>query len=50
MDDVNLFGEIQVLTRAATGTRPTATSTPANTEEKVRKLIDEHVTVLAVSP
>ena len=49
VDDVNLFGEIQVLTRRRYRDTPDGDFDPRKYKEKVRKLIDEHVTVLDLS-
>ena len=46
VDDANLFGEIQVLTRRRYRDTPDGDFDPFKYKEKVRRLIDEHITVL----
>jgi type I restriction enzyme, R subunit len=47
--DINLFGEIQVLTRRRYRDTPDGDFDPHKYKEKVRRLIDQHVTVLDLS-
>ena len=49
VDDVNLFGEIQVWTRRRYRDTPDGDFDPSKYKEKVRRLIDEHITVLDLS-
>ena len=49
VDDVNLFGEIQVRTRRRYRDTPDGDFDPHKYKEKVRRLIDEHITVLDLS-
>ena len=49
VDDANLFGEIQVLTRRRYRDTPDGDFDPSKYQEKVRRLIDEHITVLDLS-
>ena len=49
VDDANLFGEIQVLTRRRYRDTPDGDFDPSKYKEKVRRLIDEHITVLDLS-
>ncbi|WP_419845158.1 type I restriction endonuclease subunit R [Candidatus Poriferisocius sp.] len=46
VDDVNLFGEIQIRTRRRYRDTPEGDFDPLKYKEKVRRLIDEHITVL----
>ena len=48
-DDVGLFGEIQVTTRRRYRDTPDGDFDPRKYSEKVRRLIDEHITVLDLS-
>ena len=47
--DVNLFGEIQILTRRRYRDTPDGDFDPRKYSEKVRRLIDQHMTVLDLS-
>ncbi|MDE0120944.1 MAG: type I restriction endonuclease subunit R [bacterium] len=47
--DVNLFGEIQIRTRRRYRDTPDGDFDPYKYQEKVRRLIDEHITVLDLS-
>ena len=47
--DANLFGEIQILTRRRYRDTPDGDFDPRKYSEKVRRLIDEHMTVLDLS-
>ena len=49
VDDVNLFGEIQVRTRRRYRDTPDGDFDPHKYKEKVRRLIDEHVVALDLS-
>ena len=49
VDDVNLFGEIQIRTRRRYRDTPDGDFDPYKYKEKVRRLIDDHVTVLDLS-
>ena len=49
VDDVNLFGEIQIRTRRRYRDTPDGDFDPYKYKEKVRRLIDEHITVLDLS-
>ena len=49
VDDVNLFGEIQVRTRRRYRDTPDGDFDPHKYKEKVRRLIDRHITVLDLS-
>ena len=49
VDDVGLFGEIQVTTRRRYRDTPDGDFDPRKYSEKVRRLIDEHITVLDLS-
>ena len=49
VDDVNLFGEIQIRTRRRYRDTPDGDFDPYKYQEKVRRLIDEHITVLDLS-
>ena len=49
VDDVNLFGEIQMLARRRYRDTPDGDFDPHKYKEKVRRLIDEHITVLDLS-
>ena len=49
VDDVNLFGEIQIRTRRRYRDTPDGDFDPYKYQEKVRRLIDEHMTVLDLS-
>ncbi|MXY75679.1 MAG: type I restriction endonuclease subunit R [Acidimicrobiia bacterium] len=49
VDDVNLFGEIQIRTRRRYRDTPDGDFDPYKYKEKVRQLIDAHVTVLDLS-
>ena len=49
VDDINLFGEIQVRTRRRYRDTPDGDFDPHKYKEKVRRLIDEHITVLDLS-
>ena len=49
VDDVNLFGEIQVRTRRRYRDTPDGDFDPHKYKEKVRRLIDQHITVLDLS-
>ena len=49
VDDVNLFGEIQVRTRRRYRDTPDGNFDPHKYKEKVRRLIDEHVVALDLS-
>ena len=49
VDDVNLFGEIQVLTRRRYRDTPDGDFDPRKYKEKVRRLIDAHVMALDLS-
>ncbi len=49
VDDVNLFAEIQVRTRCRYRDTPDGDFDPYKYREKVRRLIDEHITVLDLS-
>ena len=49
VDDVNLFGEIQIRTRRRYRDTPDGDFDPYKYKEKVRRLIDAHITVLDLS-
>ncbi len=49
VEDVNLFGEIQIRTRRRYRDTPDGDFDPYKYKEKVRRLIDEHITVLDLS-
>ena len=49
VDDVNLFGDIQIRTRRRYRDTPDGDFDPYKYKEKVRRLIDEHITVLDLS-
>ena len=49
VDDINLFGEIQIRTRRRYRDTPDGDFDPYKYKEKVRRLIDEHITVLDLS-
>ena len=49
VDDVNLFGEIQIRTRRRYRDTPDGDFDPHKYKEKVRRLIDQHITVLDLS-
>ena len=49
VEDVNLFGEIQVWTRRRYRDTPDGDFDPYKYKEKVRRLIDQHITVLDLS-
>ena len=49
VEDVNLFGEIQIRTRRRYRDTPDGDFDPYKYQEKVRRLIDEHITVLDLS-
>ena len=49
VDDVNLFGEIQIRTRRRYRDTPDGDFDPYKYKEKVRRLIDDHITVLDLS-
>ncbi|MCY3911271.1 MAG: HsdR family type I site-specific deoxyribonuclease [bacterium] len=49
VDDVNLFSEIQIRTRRRYRDTPDGDFDPLKYKEKVRRLIDEHITVLDLS-
>ena len=49
VDDANLFGEIQIATRRRYRDTPDGDFDPLKFKEKVRRLIDEHITVLDLS-
>ena len=49
VEDVNLFGEIQIRTRRRYRDTPDGDFDPYKYQEKVRCLIDEHITVLDLS-
>ncbi|WP_420433823.1 type I restriction endonuclease subunit R [Candidatus Poriferisocius sp.] len=49
VDDANLFGEIQIATRRRYRDTPDGDFDPLKYKEKVRRLIDEHITVLDLS-
>ena len=49
VEDVNLFGEIQIRTRRRYRDTPDGDFDPYKYKEKVRRLIDDHITVLDLS-
>ena len=49
VEDVNLFGEIQIMTRRRYRDTPDGDFDPYKYREKVRRLIDDHITVLDLS-
>ena len=49
VEDVNLFGEIQIRTRRRYRDTPDGDFDPYKYQEKVRRLIDQHITVLDLS-
>ena len=49
VDDINLFGDIQIRTRRRYRDTPDGDFDPYKYKEKVRRLIDEHITVLDLS-
>ena len=49
VEDVNLFGEIQIRTRRRYRDTPDGDFDPHKYKEKVRRLIDQHITVLDLS-
>lgn len=49
VEDVNLFGEIQIRTRIRYRDAPDGDFDPYKYQEKVRRLIDQHITVLDLS-
>ena len=49
VDDINLFGDIQIRTRRRYRDTPDGDFDPYKYKEKVRRLIDQHITVLDLS-